>query len=136
VVGIKHNNRKHNTNQRRQSPEEAIEDKRTDGGCHSGRPNCTGSEDVTRDRRYVHLMPSVTTLEPRASSDAVATRTSRGAICSPTLGVSPPLACLEAPWSSSLARIGARRRSPSGSGSRRHRTTDLGTASATPNRGT
>jgi hypothetical protein len=35
-----------------------------------------------RDRRWVHLAPSVTPLEPRASCVTVATRTSRGAACS------------------------------------------------------
>jgi hypothetical protein len=108
VVGIKHNNRKHNTNQRRRQPKEAVEDKRTDGDCHSGRPNCAGSKDVTCDRHSAHLAPSVTTLEPRASSSTVATRMSRGATCSLALGVSPPLACLGASWSPSLARTGPR----------------------------
>jgi hypothetical protein len=42
-----------------------------------------------RDRRCVHLAPSVTPLEPRASCVAVATRTSSGAACSPALEVPP-----------------------------------------------
>jgi hypothetical protein len=37
-----------------------------------------------------HLAPSVTPLEPRTSCVAIATRTSRGAACSPTLEVSSP----------------------------------------------
>jgi hypothetical protein len=87
--------------------EDVVEDTRTDGDRHSGRLNCTGSEDVTRERRYA----------PRAFRDA--TRTShlvrhrrypyvRGAACSPTLGVSPPLSRLGAPGSPPLARTGAR----------------------------
>jgi hypothetical protein len=43
-----------------------------------------------RDRRCAHLAPSVTPLEPHASCVAVATRTSRGAACSPVVEVSPP----------------------------------------------
>jgi hypothetical protein len=42
------------------------------------------------DRRCAHLAPYVTPLEPRASCVAVATRTSRGAACSPALEVPPP----------------------------------------------
>jgi hypothetical protein len=43
-----------------------------------------------RDRRCTHLAPSVTSLEPRASCVAIATRTSRGTACSPALEVQPP----------------------------------------------
>jgi hypothetical protein len=43
-----------------------------------------------RDRRCAHLAPSVTPLEPHASCVAVATRTSRGAACSPAVELSPP----------------------------------------------
>jgi hypothetical protein len=43
------------------------------------------------DRRCAHFAPSVTLIEPRASCVAVATRTSRGAACSPALEVPPPL---------------------------------------------
>jgi hypothetical protein len=43
-----------------------------------------------RDRRCAHLAPSVTSLEPRASCVAVATRTSRGVACSPALEVPSP----------------------------------------------
>jgi hypothetical protein len=52
-----------------------------------------------RDRRCAHLAPSVTPLEPQASCVAVATRTSRGVACSPTVEVPPhrgpgnPVAC-------------------------------------------
>jgi hypothetical protein len=77
VVDIKHNNRKENTNQRRCSPEDVVDDISTDVCRHSGCPNCAGSEDVMRDRRCAHLAPSVMPLEPRASCVAVATRTSR-----------------------------------------------------------
>jgi hypothetical protein len=70
--------------------EDVVDDTSTDGGRHSGRPNYAGSEDVMRDRRCVHLAPSVTPLEPRASCGTVATRTSGSAACSPALGVSPP----------------------------------------------
>jgi hypothetical protein len=55
------------------------------------------------DRRCAHLTPSVTPLEPRISCDTVATRTSGGAACSPTLGVSPPRALGTLP----LTRTGA-----------------------------
>jgi hypothetical protein len=67
------------------------------------RPTCAGSEDVTRDRRCAHLAPSVTLLEPRALCDAVATRTSGGAACSPALGVPLP----RDPGPPPLARTGA-----------------------------
>jgi hypothetical protein len=40
-----------------------------------------------RDRRYAHLAPSMTPLEPHASCVAVATHTSRGAACSPVVEV-------------------------------------------------
>jgi hypothetical protein len=43
-----------------------------------------------RDRRCAHFAPSVTSLEPRASCVAVATRTSRGAACSPALELPLP----------------------------------------------
>jgi hypothetical protein len=43
-----------------------------------------------RDRRCAHLTPSVTPLEPHASCVAVATRTSRGVVCSPAMEVPPP----------------------------------------------
>jgi hypothetical protein len=59
---------------------------------HLGRPNCAGLEDVMRDRRCAHLAPPVTPLEPHASCFTVATRTSRGAACSPALEVPLPLA--------------------------------------------
>jgi hypothetical protein len=42
------------------------------------------------ERRCAHLAPSVTPLEPRALFVVVATRTSRGAACSPALEVPPP----------------------------------------------
>jgi hypothetical protein len=54
-------------------PEGVVDDTSIDVGRHSGRPNCAGSEDVTHDRRYSHLAPSVTPLEPRASCVVVAT---------------------------------------------------------------
>jgi hypothetical protein len=53
--------------------EDVVDDTRTDGGRHSARTNCVGSEDVTRDHRYAHLAPSVTPLEPHASCGTVAT---------------------------------------------------------------
>ena len=56
-----------------------------------------------RDRRCAHLAPSVTPLEPHASCVAVATRTSRGAACSPAMEVSPP----RGPGTPSLARTRA-----------------------------
>jgi hypothetical protein len=42
--------------------EDVVDDKSTNVGRHSGRPNCAGSEDVTRDQRCAHLAPSVTPL--------------------------------------------------------------------------
>jgi hypothetical protein len=75
-------------------------------------------------------------LEPRASCGTITTHTSGGTSCSPALGVPPPLASLGASGLSLLARTGARRCSPSGSGRRSHRVTDLGTVAATPDRGT
>jgi hypothetical protein len=76
-----------------------VDDTSTDGGRHSGRPNCTGSEYVTRDRRCAHLAPYVTPLArlPWECCRLGATGT-------------PP-----------LAHTGPHRRLPSGSGSRRHR---------------
>jgi hypothetical protein len=63
----------------------------TNVGRHSGRPNCAGSEDVTRDHRCAHLTPSVTPLARTSHlCVAVATRTSRGTACSPALEVPPP----------------------------------------------
>jgi hypothetical protein len=107
-----------------------------DGGRHSGRPNCVGSDDVTRDHCCMHLAPSMTPLEPRASCGTVASRTLGGAACSPALGVPPPLTRLGAPGTPQLARTWPRRRLPSESRSRHHHVTDLGIAAATPDRGT
>jgi hypothetical protein len=105
--------------------EDVVEDTRTNGDHHSGRPNCAGSEDVTRDRRCTHLEPFVMPLEPPTSCGTVTTHMS-GA----------PLARL--PWECRCLSpaSGPRCRSPSRSESRRHRATDLGTVAATPDRGT
>jgi hypothetical protein len=100
VVGIKHNNRKE---------------------------NCVGSEDVTRDHRYAHLRPSVTPLA-RTSRLMRRRRYSHvdGRRYSQVDG-RRLLACLGSAASSGprgrrrLPAQGPRCRSPSGSGSRRHR---------------
>jgi hypothetical protein len=42
--------------------EDVVDDTSTNVGRHSDRPNCAGSEDVTRDHRCAHLAPSVTPL--------------------------------------------------------------------------
>jgi hypothetical protein len=42
--------------------EDVVDDISTNVGRHSGRPNCSGSEDVTRDHRCAHLAPSMTPL--------------------------------------------------------------------------
>jgi hypothetical protein len=68
---------------------DVVDDISTDVCRHWGRPNYAGSEDVMRDRRCAHLAPSVTPLEPHASCVVVATRTSRGAACSPAVEVPP-----------------------------------------------
>jgi hypothetical protein len=67
------------------------------------RPNYARSEDVTRDRRCVHLAPSVTPLEPRASCDSITTHTLGVPLARPPglcrrLGAlgTPPLACIGA----------------------------------------
>jgi hypothetical protein len=119
VVGIKHNNRKENTNRRRYWPEDVVDDTSTNVGRHSGRPNYAGPEDVTRDHCCAHLAPSVTPLartsrlmHHRRYSHADGRRL---------------LACLGS--AASLGPRGRRRlpaqghrcRSPSGLGSHRHR---------------
>jgi hypothetical protein len=92
VVGIKHNNRKE---------------------------NCAGSEDVTRDHRYEHLGPSVT---PLARTSCLMRRRRYSHVDGRRL-----LAGLGSAASSGtrvrrrLPAQGPRCRSPSGSGSRRHR---------------
>ena len=70
--------------------EDIVDDTSTDVGRHSSHQNGARSEDVTRDHHYSHRAPSVTSLEPHASCVAVATRTSRGAACSPALEGSSP----------------------------------------------
>jgi hypothetical protein len=95
-----------------------------------GRPNCAGSEDVTRDNRCMHLAPSVTPLEPRASCVAVATRTSRGVACSPALEVPSPQGPRDAAACPHKGPTVAR---PLDRGAT---ATDLGTATTTPDRGT
>jgi hypothetical protein len=62
TVGIKHNNRKENTKLMRSWPEHVVDDTSTNVGRHSGRPNCAGMEDVTREHRCAHLVPSMTPL--------------------------------------------------------------------------
>jgi hypothetical protein len=95
------------------------------------RPNCVGSENVTRDRRYAHLVSSMTPLEPRASCCVIATCTLGAPLARPSWKchrlspASGPRGCRRFPAQ------GPRRRSPSGSGSHRHRATDLGTAATT-----
>ena len=92
MVGIKHNNRKE---------------------------NCAGSEDVTRDHRCAHLVPSVT---PLARTSRLMRRRRYSHVDGRRL-----LAGLGSAASSGLRgrrRLpaqGPRCRSPSGSGSRRHR---------------
>jgi hypothetical protein len=116
--------------------EDIVEDTRTDGDHHSSRPNCAGSEDVTHDRRCAHLEPFVTPLEPPTSCGTVATHTSGASLarlpwqCRCLSLASGPRGCRRLP------APGPRCRSPSRSGSRRHRATDLGTVAATPDRGT
>jgi hypothetical protein len=130
VVGIKHNNRKENTNQRRLSLKDVFNDISTDVCRHSGRPNCAGSEDVMRDRRCAHLAPSVTPLGPHASCVAVATRTSRGATCLPALKVPPPRGPGD---TAACPHKGTAVARPLDRGAA---AVDLGTAASTPDRGT
>jgi hypothetical protein len=91
----------------------------TNVGRHSGRPNCAGSEDVTRDHRCAHLTPSVTLL-------ARTSRLMRHRRYSHVDG-RRLLAGLRSAASSGprgrrrLPTQGSRYRSPSGSGSHRHR---------------
>jgi hypothetical protein len=40
----------------------SVNETSTNVGRHSGRPNCAGSKDVTRDHRCAHLAPFVTPL--------------------------------------------------------------------------
>jgi hypothetical protein len=83
-----------------------------------------------RDRRCTHLASSVTPLEPHASCVTVATCTSRGVACSPTLEVSPPRGPGDAVACPSKGPTIAH---PLDRGAA---TTDLGTAATTPDRGT
>jgi hypothetical protein len=82
------------------------------------------------DRRCAHLAPSVTPLEPRASCVAIATRTSRGAACSPALEVTPPRGPEDAVACPHKGTAVAR---PLDWGAA---VADLGTAASTPDRGT
>jgi hypothetical protein len=83
-----------------------------------------------RDRRCAHLAPSVTPLEPHASCVAVATRTSRGAACSPAVEVPPPRGPRNAAACPHKGTIVAR---PLDRGAA---AADLGTTASTPDRGT
>jgi hypothetical protein len=82
-----------------------------------------------RDRHCAHLTPSMTPLEPRASCVAVATRTSRGTACSPTLEVPPPWGPGDAAACPHKGTTVAR---PLDRGAA---TAGLGTAASTPDRG-
>jgi hypothetical protein len=83
-----------------------------------------------RDRRCAHLAPSVTLLEPHASCVAVATRTSRGVACSPTLEMPPPRGPRDTVAYPHKGTAVAR---PLDRGAA---ATDLGTTAFTPDRGT
>jgi hypothetical protein len=80
------------------------------------------------DRRCAHFAPSVTSLEPRASCVAVATRTSRGVACSPALEVPPPRGPRDAAACPHKGTAVAR---PLDRGAA---AADLGTAASTPDR--
>jgi hypothetical protein len=83
-----------------------------------------------RDRRCAHLAPSVMPLEPHASCVAVATRTSRGAACSPAVEVPPPRGTGNAAACPHKGTVVAR---PLDRGAA---AANLGTAASTPDRGT
>ena len=83
-----------------------------------------------RDRCCAHLTSSVTPLEPHASCVAVATRTSRGAACSPAVEVPPPRGPGNAAACPHKGTVVAR---PLDQGVA---AADLGTAASTPDRGT
>jgi hypothetical protein len=83
-----------------------------------------------RDRRCAHLAPSVMPLEPHDSCVAVATRTSRGAACSPAVEVPPPRGPGNAAACLHKGTVVAR------SLDRGAAVADLGTAASTPDRGT
>jgi hypothetical protein len=110
--------------------EDIVDDTSTDGGRHSCRLNCAGSEDVTHDRRCTHLAPSVTSLVPRASCGAIATRMSGSAACSPVLGVPPPRGPRD---TAACPHSGPTVARPLDRGAA---ATNLGTAATTPDRGT
>jgi hypothetical protein len=99
--------------------EDVIDDTSTNVGRHSGRPNCAKSEDVTRDHRCAHLVPSVT---PLARTSRLMRRRRYSHVNGRRL-----LAGLGSVASSGplgrrcLPAQGPRCRSPSGSGSHRHR---------------
>jgi hypothetical protein len=82
-----------------------------------------------RDRRCAHLTPSVTPLEPHASCVTVATHTSRGVACSPTVEVPPPRGPENAVACPHKGTVVAR---PLDRGAA---VADLGTAASTPDRG-
>jgi hypothetical protein len=84
-----------------------------------GRPNCPGSEDVTRDHRCVHLAPSVTPLA-RTSRLICHHRYSHIEGCRLLAGLGSATASGPRGRCRLLAQ-GPYCRSPSGSGSRRHR---------------
>jgi hypothetical protein len=103
----------------------------------------TRAAQTALDRRMSRAIVAVRTsrlpwcrsnLVPRAAPSLLARR--GGVACSPALGVLSPLVCLDAPGMPPLARTGLRRCSPFGSGSCRHRATDMGTAIANPDQGT
>jgi hypothetical protein len=83
-----------------------------------------------RGRRCAHLAPSVTPLEPHVLCVAIATRTSRGAACSPALEVLPPRGPGDATACPHKGTAVAR---PLDRGAA---AADLGTDASTPDRGT
>jgi hypothetical protein len=118
AVSIKYNNRKENTNQMRWWPEDVVDETSTNVGRHSGRPNCAGSEDVTRDHRCAHLAPS---MMPLARTSHLMRRRRYSHVEGRRLLVGLESATASGPRGRRrLPAQGPRCRSPSGSGSRRH----------------
>jgi hypothetical protein len=95
------------------------DDTSTNVGRHSGRPNCAGSEDVTRDHRCTHLAPSVT---PLARTSRLMRRRRYSHVDGRRLLAGLGSAASSEPRGRRrLPAQGSRCRSPSGSGSRCHR---------------